>query len=266
MKTIDIFKKILYQLNISLSRSARNSNLDLFISKFKKKYLSIELVRVGSRGDGGYLIPPVLDDITSCFSPGVSDNASFELELADNKNINCFLADASVNGPPINHKNFKFTKKFLGSQNLDTFITLSDWVNEMVNIKDDSFILQMDIEGSEYEVLSYESASFLSSFRVIIIEFHNLNRLFEKDYLPFYQGIFNKLYENFFIGHAHPNNCCGSFEVDGIEIPNVMEVTFIRNDYLDMVDYEKPLNVPHQFDIKNVQGNADLLLPKVWWN
>jgi hypothetical protein len=59
-----------------------------------------ELIRVGDFGDGGYLVPDDLSGIRACFSPGVSKQASFELDMAK-RGIPSFMADASVAGPAI---------------------------------------------------------------------------------------------------------------------------------------------------------------------
>src|SRR3954463_7181162 len=53
------------------------------------------LIRVGGAGDGGYLLPDDLDGIAACFSPGVSNQATFEEDLLA-RGIPCFQADASV--------------------------------------------------------------------------------------------------------------------------------------------------------------------------
>ena len=58
------------------------------------------LIRAGSDGDGGYLIPDDLTGIAACFSPGVDNRATFESALIA-RGIPCFLADASVNDAPI---------------------------------------------------------------------------------------------------------------------------------------------------------------------
>ena len=51
------------------------------LSLMKEKYISTELIRVGGEGDGGYLVPNILKNISYCYSPGVSFTASFEKEL-----------------------------------------------------------------------------------------------------------------------------------------------------------------------------------------
>ena len=49
-----------------------------------EKYQSFQtnLIRVGSKNDGGYLVPDDLKNINACFSPGVDLNVSFETDLA----------------------------------------------------------------------------------------------------------------------------------------------------------------------------------------
>ena len=44
-------------------------------------------------------------------------------------------------------------------------------------------ILQMDIEGGEYDVLTFESTATLGRFAAMIIEFHCLERIFEPNFL-----------------------------------------------------------------------------------
>ena len=76
----------------------------------------IDLIRVGGDSDGGYLIPDDLTGIAHCFSPGVADSSSFELDCMD-RGIPSFLADYSVDEPPIELPNITFTKRFLGAFN-----------------------------------------------------------------------------------------------------------------------------------------------------
>lgn len=241
------------------------SDLEVFLSRFREKYISCELVRVGGEGDGGYLHPNNLEEIVYCFSPGVSCTADFEKELSDKYNIKSFMADASVTEPPILDGNFKFIRKFLGVCTKDQFITLSDWISESIGESKANKILQMDIEGSEYDVLMYEDAEVLASFSSMIIEFHGLQKLFEKDFLRMFSTIFEKIYKHFSICHVHPNNCCGTATLDGIGVPRVMEVTFVRNDLLEKVSSTRMTHLPHPLDRKNVERKSDIVMPEIWW-
>ena len=123
----------------------------------------------------------------------------------------------------------------------------------------------MDVEGGEYDVLVYEDSKTLASFSTMIIEFHNLQKLFERDFLKMVSAVFEKIYKNFSICHVHPNNCCGIASLDEIDIPRVIEVTFIRNDLLNKLSYKQSLSLPHNLDDKNVVNNEEIYMPKIWW-
>ena len=84
------FKNHIWMESIKESRV----EIENFISRFREKYISCELIRIGGDGDGGYLLPDILNDISYCFSPGVSQTSFFEKELSENYNIQSFMVDA----------------------------------------------------------------------------------------------------------------------------------------------------------------------------
>ncbi|MGA1235083.1 MAG: hypothetical protein ACO3VR_14295, partial [Lutimaribacter sp.] len=71
--------------------------------------------------------------------------------------------------------------------------------------------------------------------------------------------------KNFSICHVHPNNCCGITELDGVGIPRVMEVTFVRNDVLQTIRTSDPITLPHPLDVKNVSHLEEIVMPEIWW-
>ena len=80
-----------------------------------------------------------------------------------------------------------------------------------------------------------------------------------------FSSIFEKIFRNFSICHVHPNNCCGIAKLEGISIPRIMEVTFIRNDLISKFCNDKKLNLPHPLDRKNSLKNQDIIMPEIWW-
>ena len=100
----------------------------------------------------------------------------------------------------------------------------------------------------------------------MVIEFHNLQKLFTNDFLKMVSAIFEKIYKNFSICHVHPNNYCGIASLDGIEVPRVIEVTFIRNDLVDEFNNGDRVALPHPLDSKNVDKHDDIAMPSQWWN
>ena len=54
-----------------------------FINKIFVYDCGYQLIRIGNKYDGGYLIPDVLHKIKYCFSGGVGNNYTFEKDLKD---------------------------------------------------------------------------------------------------------------------------------------------------------------------------------------
>tara|TARA_B100002052_G_scaffold280931_1_gene289500 strand:- start:256 stop:1122 length:867 start_codon:yes stop_codon:yes gene_type:complete len=251
--------------DLTIDKKAKISEVLSFITLFKSMIVSTKLIRIGSKGDGGYLIPDDFKEVKFCFSPGINEIVNFENDLAEKFGIKSFMIDGSIKKPPLSNNLFKFKCLNLGSKNDKYTTTLSNWIKNSVDKKETEMILQMDIEGSEYEVLIETSIETLSRFRAIIIEFHGLNNLFEQFYLKVIASIFNKLGTHFSIAHCHPNNCCGEVKVENITVPRVLEITFIRNDRIKYVSEMNPFTLPHHLDEKNVKKNPDLLMPEIWW-
>jgi hypothetical protein len=221
----------------------------------------IDLTRVGGNTDGGYLIPDDLEGIEYCFSPGVDVSSSFENQLADQQ-IKSFLADYSVEAPPIIRSEFVFDKKFLGAVDRDQFFTLASWKDKYLKDYRGDLILQMDIEGFEYEVILSTPADLLDQFRIIVIEFHELDRLFDPFAFRLFSACFDKLLESFYVVHIHPNNVSEVVKREAIEIPTIMEFTFLNK---RRVKVPKPrLDFPHSLDADNT-FKPTLPLPKCWY-
>jgi len=258
-------KKTMLKFGIIIQKKIPADDILDFIKRFRDKYEPIELIRVGGDGDGGYLLPNNLDSVSYCFSPGVDYTANFEAHLSKSFGIKSFMADASVQSPPMNDDNFLFTPKFLGSKTKDTFITLSDWILESLDGDTASKILQMDIEGSEYDVLTLESAEALAQFDSMIIEFHGLHNIFQRDFFRMVSAIFEKIFINFSICHVHPNNCRSVLQINGVDVPDVIEVTFLRNDLIEQFRTQDEILLPHRLDSKNVERLPDIQMPEMWW-
>jgi hypothetical protein len=245
----------------SLSKAVKSKLLEEFLSDARPIGCQHELIRLGGTGDGGYLIPNDLTEIVACFSPGVFDVSDFEFEMAK-RGIPCFLADASVEKPPIQNDAFDFEKKFLGIKEEGNYITLESWVERKAP-KIGDMILQMDIEGAEFDVLIDTSNDILMRFRIIVIEFHGLDAIFSKGGFNLINLVFKKLLKNFEIVHIHPNNCCGVTKMGKIEIPNTLEVTFFRKDRISEKYFRN--DFPHPLDKRNLTDRADIILPKCWY-
>lgn len=222
------------------------------------------LVRLGGDHDGGYLVPDDLDGLSACFSPGVSDVADFERDLAQRLGIRCFLADASVEGPPVDDPHFTFVRKFLGTSTGPQTMRLSDWVTSQVAAADYDLLLQMDIEGAELDVILDTPADVLRRFRIIVVELHQMHEVFTVNGNRIYERFLHHLTRDHTPVHLHPNNCCGVETHFGISIPRVLELSLLRN---DRFTWDRPTKSPtHPLDRRNVASSPDLTLSDVFFD
>lgn len=260
---VTILDYFLPKISLRIVEQTKIFELKDFFKMVSPRETNRSLIRVGPNGDGGYLIPDDLVNISSCFSPGVDLESGFELDLA-NKGLKIFLADYSVKMPVINHRNFFFMKKYIGSYGNDLYMTLDTWVDTVLpSDKNSDLILQMDIEGFEYESIFSISDKLLKRFRIIVVEFHYMERLFERNWYKKYSRIFKKLTEHHTVVHIHPNNQSKVFKYKNFEIPGLLEFTFYRNDRISNEEFT--LSFPHELDRKNVERKNDIFLPKCWY-
>jgi hypothetical protein len=249
-------------LGVNLTRQTGNAAVRDLIRQLRPVDCGKRLIRVGGNGDGGYLLPDDLEDLEYCFSPGVGLVADFESHLAA-LNIKSFLADYSVNSLPANKPEFIFDKKFLGANDTEISFTLESWKNKYLANYSGDLLLQMDIEGSEYEAIIGTPVGVLNSFRIMVIEFHFLEKLFDPFVYRLYHACFNKILTNFHVVHIHPNNCCGSVKKNDLEVPRMMEFTFHNKRRMTQIRCKN--DFPHVLDRDNVPGRRPLPLPRCWY-
>jgi hypothetical protein len=84
-----------------------------FVTKFKAIDGGIALIRMVVIMTEGTWVPDDLEGIKYSFSPGVSNIANFELDCL-NRGIISFLADYSVDMPPLKLPGCHFFKKVCG--------------------------------------------------------------------------------------------------------------------------------------------------------
>lgn len=246
--------------------TAKSSTIAELFDIVKPVAIDKKLIRVGSDNDGGYLIPDDLKNIEACFSPGVADSCDFDKELADN-GIKVFLCDASIDKPPHSHPLFDFRKKYLGTKTEGEFIRLDGWIN-MSHCGEGDLLLQMDIEGAEYDVLESTSLQVLKRFRIMVIEFHGALpiRYSKTANVTAFNSMVSsikKLSSIFAIVHIHVNNACSYINFRGKRFYSVMEFTFYRRD--SFIPQDKAIKLPHPLDRVNVPDRKDITIDACWY-
>ena len=254
----------LFAQGIYVERMPIIDRLQRLADSLKPVKTKFELVRIGGDNDGGYLVPDDLEGIQECFSPGVDLQASFEMDILSKKGIGSHLADYSVDRAPMNFVPLSFTKKYIGPNNNDTFITLEEWVaREAACGAHNDLLLQMDIEGGEFMALLSASDALIKRFRIIVVEIHKTESWGAHCFLEVVEAFFEKLLRHFHLVHNHPNNCCGIVNLNGFFAPRVFELSFLRKDRSAAEGYAT--NFPHPLDAPNIANRDDLILPANWY-
>ena len=95
----------------------------------------------------------------------------------------------------------------------------------------------MDIEGCEYQSLLSMPEKYLKKFKIIVIEFHDLERLEKTRFLnQIFDPVINKILNYFDCVHIHGNNFD---QPDKNGDPIHLEVTFLRNELLNENEKKK---------------------------
>lgn len=224
------FGSLITQKQLEHERSIRVENhlheLLALISPWPSKS---NLVRVGSSGDGGYVLNEEdRDHTTLLFSGGIEKNNDFEMALAE-LGVNGLQIDNSIDKAPRRHQNLSFLKATIGIQPDDFSVKsfLSSQNGQQILIK-------LDVEGAEWNTLEALSISDLDSVICIVAEFHFLGKLNRSDFLERAMRVFSKiraagLYPCF----ISPNNVTGVDIHGGVMIPRNLEITFTNEKNID---------------------------------
>ena len=264
--------EFLFSLGLINSESSPAPEIDILkaLHTLVPSGCSHELIRIGQGSDGGYLVPDDLSSIDACFSPGVGGILDFEQHLSSQYSIPSYMCDNTQDPSELDlDPSFHFfAPKRIGSCSCGDLISIDDWVVSSDHASSSDLLLQMDIEGSEYSSLLATSDSILSKFRIIVLELHYVNFLFNPYFLnSMFNPLMRKISSMFDCVHIHPNTGSGGsryiFKSIGKEafVPVCMELTFYRKS-LNLL--KRPVILPHPLDVANDDNSAPYPLGYPW--
>jgi len=230
-------------------------SLILYTSPFPKQ-------RIGKPNDGGYVIVNLPGLYDFFISGGISDDISFEEDLLEIfPELTCFAFDGTINYLPKTNPRINFVKKNLGNVNAANLTNLHEYMKNYNNI-----FMKMDIEGHEFRILpTLIKNNYISKIKQLVIEIHTPADIgLFPDYFKGLQDIknehmfnvINNINKTHTLVHFHANNGPNIHTIDGINLPNVFELTFIRNEFVtEKIRNTDPL--PTDIDMKNIVNKPD---------
>ena len=259
-------RNIFYFLGLSINKLPKNIEIRLFNTiNLLYPYKFYNLQRVGPEYDSGYLIPELnKGDLDLIISPGVDEKVLFEEQLALDHKCDVVLIDPDKPSEYIiNKSNFKYLEGFLKSNKFSDKEYTLDFIFAKYAVQKSNILLQMDIEGSEYEVILSCKEELLKKFKIIIIEFHYLSNYLINPANEIFQTVLKKLNKNHIPIHIHANNFTSPKYMKGIEIPNCIEVTYINREFFKITKERKDQIYDNELDKPCVCNNKEIYL-KSW--
>lgn len=216
------------------------------------KVLGYDKIRLGGDYDGGYICINDFDNIKIAITGGVAHDDRWENDIARERNIPTLSFDPTqpCDMPSVPNLPYKLFAGKLEGYPLTRNSTLDAL---LFTFNQHEAIAKIDIEGDEWELLTYTQDSTLDKFRQIVVEFHMNETL---DTMCEYGNVFEKLYKTFRIVHVHGNNWSKIHNFEGLNLPDVFEVTFANKNYYNMEvsneTFPTELDMPCRPDEKDV--------------
>lgn len=183
-----------------------------------------DLIRIGNKGDGSYILPKnIINSKSYLISGGIANNNEFELELAK-KGVIGIQIDNSIKNPPKEHPNLSFRIATLGAKDGPQTVSLENLISNAPIKKE--LIVKLDVEGSEIDALQHLSKKSLKKINCLVLELHNLSSLAQDDkILQTLQKLKNAGLLSIYI---QANNGILDYIISGVLIPDNVEITFVK--------------------------------------
>jgi hypothetical protein len=252
-KVLERIAQVEYQLNAKIQQDI----FDLIAKLRPKRPVNFDLIRIGTLGDGGYFLIDDFDKNSDLvFSIGIGEEFSFDEEISK-KVKKVIMVDGSIPDFVPTSSNMIMIHKHLGLVKNDFFTSLT---NLMSSIQETSYILKLDIEGDEWDILEQMQSFEIIKFKQIIIEFHGLTSFFNVNRLSQFNLVFEKLLASHTVFHIHANNN-GSFGLFGdYKLPDVIEVSFALS---SIYSFEEIEQVKEEFFVHQ-NSNANFPINSNW--
>lgn len=184
-----------------------------------------DFARIGGLHDGGYLVPTDIPSPAKVLSIGVGQDDSADLALAE-LGAQIYQFDHTITASPSgSHPNLHFEPLGLGYGKKSSILPLS----QLISIAGRPTWLMLDAEGAEWEAF-YKEPESLEVFQVVCVEIHGLLWLLDSERRNHMAEALTNLTARHTPVVTLANNYAATSFLGGRFLPDVVEVTLIRND------------------------------------
>lgn len=224
-------------------------------------FLGLKKIRIGNKkADGGYVMANDFCGIDGALSLGIGHDVSWDAEMCE-YDMEIYQFDHTVDAPEANKGNSKLHFHQVGiagsSDPSAKMKSIKDILSDEMSLHTNDLILKIDIDGYEWDVFDKMPADVLSRFRQICIEIHTpLGRHGQSAIRERNLRVLRKLYSHFAPVHLHANNASPSRIYSGLEVPKLLEITYVRRNGQNFTDSQE--NFPGELDIPNVPSHPEI--------
>lgn len=186
--------------------------------------------RDGRHGDGGYVMADDFGGIAAAVSIGIGGDVSWDRDIAE-RGIAVHQFDHTIERPPEAHPLFRFRRiGVAAADSADGTLRSLDSLVDGLGVAGD-LVLKIDCEGAEWAAFGAASPRTLLRFAQIVVEIHDpLNLSTRFDGSKRNLDVLSKLAHTHQVVHVHANSCDRVDDVGGVEVPAVIELSFLRRD------------------------------------
>lgn len=227
------------------------------IKLFKPYDICDEKIRLGPNEDGGYVTSAVtLEQSVALFTYGVGHDIRYEEAYRDRYDKPVYLYDHTIGrstGWDIG-RSLNFYNEGLGyKENCEDFINHY----EKLEIKG-KVLLKVDIEGDEYDYFERVDVNKLRKITTgILVEMH---WLYDSNYQKKAESVLHKLYDYYTLTHVHGNSWGITWNYEGHEIPETLELSLVNNDIITHKQFDTRDYPIEGLDVSNRPNHPDIEL------
>ncbi len=215
-------------------------------------------IRLVPPHDGGYVIIDDLETVDTLLSFGIGGNIDFEYEMTMRGIKTVIMCDHTIESLPREHPSFVWHKRAVSGTESENTVTIESLIKSHNLHNHRSLFLKCDIEDTEWEVIENTPSSVWEQFSQLVFEFHFFEWMRDPERLERMRNCWSKLSQTHACVHVHGNTHGPLQLVNGISIPQCLEITYLRRDRADLVPSWEIF--PTSVDTTNHVGREDYFL------